>query len=232
MNIATLPPSGNGPITMSSREIARLTGKRHSDVMRDIRVMLENLGIAERKFASTYFDRQGKVQNCYELPKREAILLASGYDVHLRAKMYDRIEELEAARQSHTALPNFADPISAARAWADQYEARMIAERTKAEIGSRREATAMNTAMLANKKARELQARLDGLEDFASVKRMEKHYKRDFPWFALKKYSIKNEVPFIEVTDVNYGKVNAYHADVWKAVYDVEVPHSMIGGAQ
>lgn len=43
--------------TMSSREIAELTGKRHSDVLRDTRVMLEQLGRDERKFASIYKDK-------------------------------------------------------------------------------------------------------------------------------------------------------------------------------
>jgi hypothetical protein len=44
--------SGNRPLTMSSRDIAELVGKRHDNVMRDIRVMLEELypeGVELRK---------------------------------------------------------------------------------------------------------------------------------------------------------------------------------------
>ncbi|WOJ89904.1 hypothetical protein RZS28_00890 [Methylocapsa polymorpha] len=39
---------------MSSLEIAGLTGKRHADVLRDTRKMLNELGIGERNFASSY----------------------------------------------------------------------------------------------------------------------------------------------------------------------------------
>lgn len=127
-------------------------------------------------------------------------------------------------RSGKVGLPDFSNPAAAARAWADQVEARQIAERTKAEIGSRREATAMNTAMLANKRAKELQKQLDGLADWATVKRMEKHYGKTFPWRPLKKMSEKMGAPINHVSDANYGEVNSYHADVWMAVYGVAIP--------
>ena len=41
-------------MTMSSLEIAALTGKRHDNVMADIRNMLEELGLATPEFSGVY----------------------------------------------------------------------------------------------------------------------------------------------------------------------------------
>lgn len=81
---------------MSSREIAELTGKQHKDVLRDIRSMLDGL-CTERSFAlSEYQDATGRSLPCYRLPKRETLILVSGYSVELRARIIDRWQELEA----------------------------------------------------------------------------------------------------------------------------------------
>lgn len=81
---------------MDSRSIAELTGKNHADVCRDVRKMLDELGIDESKFASVYKGGNGEDRRCYVLPKRECLILASGYNVVLRAKIIDRWAELEA----------------------------------------------------------------------------------------------------------------------------------------
>ena len=46
--------------TMSSREIAELTGKEHKNVLRDIREMLEGLEINLAQFSAQYKDSSGK----------------------------------------------------------------------------------------------------------------------------------------------------------------------------
>ena len=80
-------------LTMSSREIAELTGKQHKDVLRDIGVMLDGLGLAEAQFWATALisGPNGSKRNVkiFNLPKRETLILVSGYDVLMRARIID-----------------------------------------------------------------------------------------------------------------------------------------------
>lgn len=85
---------------MDSREIAQLTGKQHAHVCRDIQRMLDELQIAQSKFGSGYLDAQNQRRRCFVLPKRECLILATGYSAVLRAKIIDRWAELEAAEQA------------------------------------------------------------------------------------------------------------------------------------
>lgn len=85
--------------TMSSREIAHLCDKQHSHVMRDIRDMLIQLyGDGDlSKFGSIEKDSRNRDQPVYLLPKRETLILVSGYNLTMRAKIIDRWHELEEA---------------------------------------------------------------------------------------------------------------------------------------
>lgn len=85
--------------TMTSLEIAEITGKNHSHIMRDIRNLLSQ-GVSESNFGlSSYKQPQpnGGTKNvpCYKLTKKGCLILASGYDALLREKIINRWEELE-----------------------------------------------------------------------------------------------------------------------------------------
>lgn len=85
--------------TMSSREIAELTGKRHDNVMRDARAMLVELYGEEGvlSFEDTHENPQnGQSYPVFQLPKRESLILVSGYNLAMRARIIDRWQELEA----------------------------------------------------------------------------------------------------------------------------------------
>jgi phage regulator Rha-like protein len=102
-NIIQFPVSANPGqrATMSSREIAERTGKRHDNVIADIVKMFDQMGESNRLlgFQEWLSVETGSktVRNflIYNLPKRETLILVSGYSVVLRAKIIDRWEELE-----------------------------------------------------------------------------------------------------------------------------------------
>lgn len=115
--------------TMTSLEIAEVTGKENKHILRDIRALLEQ-GINETNFGLVeYKDKKGETRPMYQLSKKGCLILASGYDALLREKIIDRWEELERqVRKNEIVMPNFSNPAEAARAWADQYERTLALE--------------------------------------------------------------------------------------------------------
>ena len=82
--------------TMSSREIAELTGKRHDNVLRDIKILIEQGAIDRLSFeAISYKDSYGREQTAYELNFDATMTLVTGYNAVLRAKVIRRWRELE-----------------------------------------------------------------------------------------------------------------------------------------
>ena len=87
----------NDSQTMSSRDIAELTGKLHKNVLRDIDEILKSLSSELRLGfkSSTYKDSTGKANRCYNLDKDSTLCLITGYDVNARMKIIKRWHELE-----------------------------------------------------------------------------------------------------------------------------------------
>lgn len=104
------------PLTMSSLEIAKLTGKDHKHVLTDIRSMLEGLEIEGAEFSAPYKMPSGQNTTVFNLPKRECFILVSGYNLKLRAAIIDRWQELESTQ------PKPLTPIEAARAYLQSLE--------------------------------------------------------------------------------------------------------------
>lgn len=90
--------------TMSSREIAELTGKEHAHVMRDIRAMLEALKKDASSFGGIYLDAYGREKPCFNLDRELTLTLVSGYDTPLRHRVVTRLAELE-ARPAKSLIP-------------------------------------------------------------------------------------------------------------------------------
>lgn len=131
------PARGIGP-TMTTVEIADRTGKLHKNVLRDCRKMLAALGDDGLNFERTYTDDAGKAAKCFLLPEREILILTSGYSIALRAKIVDRLRELEHASRPAPAIPTtYADALRLA---AEQAE---TVERQAAIIEAQRPAVAV-----------------------------------------------------------------------------------------
>lgn len=110
--------------TMTSKEIAEVTGKLHSNVMRDIRNLLEQ-GVSQFNFElGNYKDANNQLRPMYVLTKKGCLILASGYDAVLREKIINRWEELETKERQQFHLPTtFAEALRLAAEQAEQIEA-------------------------------------------------------------------------------------------------------------
>ena len=87
-------------LTMSSREIAELTGKEHQHVKRDIRIMMEALKLDVSNFGCIYLDSLNREQTEYKLDQDLTMTLITGYSVELRHKINIRWRELEEQQNS------------------------------------------------------------------------------------------------------------------------------------
>lgn len=212
--------------TMSSREIAELTGKRHDHVMADIRKMLADLSLHAPEFSGVYKDQQLIDRPCFNLPKRETLILVSGYSVAMRAKIIDRWQELE-AKQTAFDITNPVHLLQAIEVQA-RLNIQLAAERdhaiaTKAQIGSKREATAMNTAAQAVREKKAIEAKLGRCINHASILAVQNATGASYAWHPLKAYCSKNGLPQVKAHDDRWGKVNTYPAQAWLAVYGVDI---------
>jgi len=101
MNTNIIVQSQLTPQTMTSLEIAELTGKQHKDLMRAIRNMEPAWEkVHGRKFALMF--REVRIGNgavrqepCYQLTKIECLYIATKFNDEARAKLVLRWQELE-----------------------------------------------------------------------------------------------------------------------------------------
>ena len=119
MNTLVAP---SNTVTMSSREIAELTGKQHKNVLRDVNVMLESLEKAgsDLSQAVRYTDERGRTSEV-RLDRVLTETLLTGYSIPLRHRVVTRLQELEKVSRHSMSLPtNFAEALQLAADQAKQ----------------------------------------------------------------------------------------------------------------
>ncbi|MCP6691333.1 phage antirepressor KilAC domain-containing protein [Pseudomonas donghuensis] len=126
---------GARTVTMSSVEIAELTGKLHKNVIRDIREMLDALQQDGSDLSHVLEAKDGRGYTAeFHLDRELTETLLTGYSIPLRRKVIHRLHELEQATTPRllATLPDFSSPAAAARAWAEQYELQQAANQALA----------------------------------------------------------------------------------------------------
>ena len=171
----------------------------------------------------------------YHLDKNATLTIVSGYNILLRKRIIDRWAELEQqATKPQITTPH--DYLSALKALVVSEEQKQLAiqERdhaiaTKAEIGSRREATAMGRLSAKVKEVEKLKTQLDSSTGFATIKKVQALTGGTYDTYELRRYSKTNRLEIQKAEDANYGSVNSYHKDAWLAVYNINL--SNLNGA-
>jgi len=179
---------GEAPVTMSSREIASLTGKQHKHVLEDCDELNESyrkMELAEIS-ADYYKDTKNREQREYRLTRMQCFDLMTGYSRELRIKVNRRWEELE--KKERAGLPtSFADALQLA---ADQQ--REI-ERQQKRLDEAREWYSIKR--WAKEHATDW---------------------RTYRWGVLKALSHEHGYKVDKTFDKNYGEVNLYHRRVFE----------------
>jgi hypothetical protein len=231
--------SQEAQITMTSLELVdfingeRAEGEselRHDHFMVKVPKVLGNLA---PKLSGTSFYVNGAGNQVpraiYTFPKREACLMAMSYSYALQAKVFDRMTELEAKKPIQEPLSLSRMDIlklameSEQRA-IDAESARDLAIATKAQIGSKREATAMANVAKANKEVARLKDQLGFSIRQATILQVEDITGRDFDFLPLRRWCQAHEVVAELVPDKRYPKgVRAWPAAAWKDCYGIDL---------
>jgi phage regulator Rha-like protein len=115
-------------LTMSSREIADLVESRHDSVKRTIE-RLVNSSVIQSPPMVDFKNSNNVTGQEYLLNKRDSYIVVAQLSPEFTARLVDRWQELE-SRNTINALPDFTNPVEAARAWADAKESEMKALET------------------------------------------------------------------------------------------------------
>jgi phage regulator Rha-like protein len=114
-------------LTMSSRDLAELVEKRHDSVKRTVET-LANKGVIGVPQIVEYLDSLGRPAKQYLIGQRDSYVVVAQLSPGFTARLVDRWQELE-RQVAKPALPDFTNPVEAARAWADAVEQKQIAQR-------------------------------------------------------------------------------------------------------
>lgn len=95
---ALVSASRAGAVTMSSREIAELTGSTHDNVLKTVRALVDK-GVVSGNETPYIHPQNRQTYAEFRLNYRDTMVVVSGYSVELRARIIDRWQDLEEQEQ-------------------------------------------------------------------------------------------------------------------------------------
>ena len=213
---------------IDGKHFFKISGQELKDFASDFEVLTNsNMEISSKARSLTLWTEKGAARHAKILETDQA------WDI------FEQLEEVYFSVKEKSylpVLPNFADPAEAAIAWANEYKAKQLAladaeyfKATKAEIGSRREATAMGRLSAKSREVEKLKTQLDSSTSFATIKKVQSLTGGTYDTYALRRHSKANHLEVQKAEDANYGSVNSYHKDAWLAVYNINL--SSLNGA-
>ena len=123
----------NDQIVTDSRSVAEHFGKRHNDVTEVIRKLLATEKSVTKMFHESKFEYRGQEFPMYLMNRDGFSLLVMGFTgakaLEWKLKYIEAFNEMEKqlVNKNTLALPDFTNPVEAARAWANEYEAKQKA---------------------------------------------------------------------------------------------------------
>jgi phage regulator Rha-like protein len=223
-------------LTMSSQEIADLVGKRHDNVKRTIETLAKG-GSIQLPQIEEVKNHLGQMVEQYvfagEKGKRDSFVVVAQLSPEFTGALVDRWQALESG--SAADLETEEGKLLIIQTMATKQLAliadnkRVAAERdraieTKAEIGTRREATAMATASAAVREANRLRDELGFSTRHATILKVEAALKQTFNYVLLRRWCKANGVAPETVPDKRYADgVKAWPAAAWSAVYQIDL---------
>lgn len=113
LEVVKTAPNMGGVITMGSREIARLVGKEHRHILRDVRTLLVALDLDPEGYVQKWAHPQnGQQYDEFQLPRDLTETLVTGYSIPLRHKVVVRLRELESVAAKPAPVANLNDPAA------------------------------------------------------------------------------------------------------------------------
>lgn len=241
MNMPILAQFGSSEQSMNTLDISELVQSRHDKVKQSTERLVERGVIAQPPMGSVVKTVNGRDYETEvyvfsgEQGKLDSITVVAQLCPEFTAAIVKRWYELEAqVAQPQITTPQ--DYLSALKALVVSEEQKQIAiqERdhaiaTKAEIGSRREATALGRLSAKVKEVEKLKTQLDSSMGFATIKKVQSLTGGTYDTYELRRYSRAHGLDIQKAEDANYGSVNSYHKDAWLAVYSINL--SNLNGA-